>query len=119
MIDRAAPKFLNLSDSVPEPITHDGARETWAQPLLTAAEGTGALDIRVVRIKPGGVSADHAHAWEQANYVLSGAGTITLAEHVRPISANDFVYVPPRIRHAFANTGGEELVLLSMLGPKS
>ena len=113
------PKLLNLRDSVPQEIPSDGARDTFGQPLLTAEEGAGGFDIRVVCVRPGGVSADHAHTWEQANYVLSGTGTITLGEDVRPVGPDDFVYVPPMLRHVFANTGTEDLVLLSTLGPRS
>lgn len=112
------PKLLNLRDSAPEPIPTDGARETYGQPLLAAAEGAGAFDIRVVRVRPGGVSADHAHAWEQANYVLSGRGTVALGDDVRPVGPDDFVYVPPGLRHVFTNTGDDDLVLLSTLGPR-
>ena len=120
MTDRATPaaKLLNFRDTVQEPIPNDGASGTSGHPLLKAAEGAGAFDIRIVRVKPGGVSADHAHAWEQANYILAGTGTITLGEEVHPVGPDDFVYVPPMLRHVFHNTGSDDLLLLSTLGPK-
>lgn len=112
------PRLLSLDDVALEPIEGDGARETYGQPLLAAADGAGSFDIRVVRLRPGGVSADHAHPWEQANYVLSGTGTVTLGDTVRSVCRDDFVYVPPLLRHLFANTGTDDLVLLSTLGPR-
>lgn len=111
-------KLLNLGDSPPEAIEAGGARATAGQQLLAASEGTGAFDVRVVRIGPGGASADHSHPWEQANFVLAGSGTVTLGDDVRPVGPDDFVYVPPGLRHVFDNAGGEDLVLLSILGPK-
>ena len=114
-----SPKVLNLRDSPLGPIPNDGARGMFGQPLLTAHEGTGSFYVRVVRVKPGGVTPDHRHAWEQANYVLSGEGTIMLGDEVREIGRDDFVYVPPMLRHVFTNTGSDDLVLLSTLGPKT
>lgn len=112
------PKLVHLRDSLPVPIPADGARDTVGQELLAASEGAGAFDIRVVRVGPGGVSADHAHSWEQANYVLAGHGTVALGDAVHAVGPDDFVYVPPGLRHVFANTGDVELVLLSTLGPR-
>ena len=111
-------KIINLRNTVAAPLETDGARNAVTAPLLPQSEGAGAFDIRVVTLRPGGVSADHAHAWEQANYVLSGHGTITLGHEDHPVGPDDFVYVPPHIRHVFTNTGAAELVLLSTLGPR-
>ncbi|MBM3676256.1 MAG: cupin domain-containing protein [Actinobacteria bacterium] len=113
------PRVLGASGVALEPIVGDGARYTFGQPLLAASDGAGGFDIRVVRIRPGGVSADHSHPWEQANYVLSGTGEVTLGEDRRTIGADDFVYVPPMLRHVFSNTGADDLVLFSTLGPKT
>lgn len=113
------PKVVNLRDSAPEPIPNDGAKGTFGQPLLTAGEGTGSFEVRMVRVQPGGVTPDHRHAWEQANYVLSGAGTILLGDELRTVGPDDFVYVPPMLRHVFTNTGGDDLLLLSTLGPRN
>jgi quercetin dioxygenase-like cupin family protein len=119
MTDRSpSAKVLNLRDSAPAPIENDGARGTFGQPLLAPSEGTGQFDIRVVSVQPGGISADHAHAWEQANYILSGTGTIQLGDEIKPVGPDDFVYVPPNLRHVFVNTGDTDLVLLSTLGPR-
>ena len=111
-------KIVNLRDSVPTPITNDGAQGTSGQPLLDLAEGNGKFDFRVVTVRPGGLSADHAHAWVQANLVLSGTGTVALGDEVYAVGPDDFVYVPPNVRHIFANTGAADLKLLSVLGPR-
>ncbi|MEZ5102409.1 MAG: cupin domain-containing protein [Thermoleophilia bacterium] len=108
---------INLGDVVEHPISGDGAEETYGLPLLPLTQGTGAFDIRAVRIAAGGISADHAHAWEQANLVLEGEGTVTIDGEARPVKARDFVYVPPNAQHVFANTGQGDLVLLAVRGP--
>ena len=96
-------KIVNLRDSAVAPITNDGASGTFGQPLLELAEGRGNFEFRVVSIRPGGVSAEHAHAWEQANYVLSGTGTVALGHEVHAVGPDDFVYVPPNVRHVFVS----------------
>lgn len=112
------PKILNLRDSVPVPVTMDGARSTSGRPLLERSEGKGELDFRVVSIGPGGVSANHIHPWEQTNYVLSGTGTVRLGDETRPVAADDFIYVPPNLGHVYSNTGADDLVLITVLGPR-
>ena len=112
-------KIVNLRDSVETTITGDGAREAFGLPLLDLSEGTGQFDFRVVRIGPGGISSDHAHPWEQANYVLAGRGTVTLDGELHVIGEDDFVYVPPNVRHVFANTDDGDLVLLAARGPRA
>ena len=111
-------KIVNLRDSAPAPITNDGAQGTSGRPLLDLAESNGSFDFRVVTVRPGGVSADHAHAWVQANYVLAGNGTIALGDEVRPVGPDDFIYVPAAVQHVFTNTGATDLTLLSVLGPR-
>lgn len=103
---------------MPEPIEGDGARGVTGLPLLGLSEGTGQFDFRAVRIAPGGVSADHSHPCEQANYVLEGRGHVRLDADEHTVSANDFIYVPPDVRHVFTNEGDADLVLLAARGPR-
>lgn len=111
-------KVTRLADAVESPITSDGAQGVVGLPLLELDEGTGAFDFRAVRIAAGGVSADHSHAFEQANFILSGEGEVDLGGETFAIAANDFVYVPPNLRHVFRNTGDVDLVLLATRGPR-
>jgi quercetin dioxygenase-like cupin family protein len=111
-------KLVHLGDVAPDPITGDGARDVFGLPLVTLSEGTGAFDMRGVRIAPGGVSADHLHPWEQANYILRGRGRVELGDETFDVAPDDFVYVAPNVRHLFTNTGDEDLVLLATRGPR-
>lgn len=111
-------KIVGLGSVEPQPIEADGARAVQGLPLLDLAEGTGQFDVRVVTIGPGGVSSDHSHPWEQANFVLGGEGTVWLGEESHEIRRDDFVYVAPNVRHVFENRGGSDLVLLAARGPR-
>jgi quercetin dioxygenase-like cupin family protein len=118
MADGPRVKVVNLRDAPASAITVDGASGVVGLPLLELAEGTGQFDVRGVRIAPGGVSADHAHPWEQANYVLSGHGRVDIDGTGYDVGPDDFVYVPPNAQHVFTNTGDEQLVLLAARGPR-
>lgn len=111
-------KILNIDAAPASAISGDGAVGVTGLPLLGLSEGTGQFDVRGVRIAPGGVSPDHVHDWVQANYVLSGTGTVALDGEVHQLRPGDFVYVPPNARHVFTATGAEELVLLAVRGPR-
>ena len=111
-------KVVNLHAVEGVPIESDGASGVTGLPLLELHEGTGQFDVRAVSIAAGGVSADHAHPWEQANYVLRGRGLVFVGDEPHEIGPDDFVYVPPNVRHVFHNTGPGELVLLAARGPR-
>ena len=112
------PKVINIAHSQPMAISGDGAYGVTGLPLLDLSEGTGQFDFRGVRIVPGGVGPDHIHDWVQANYILSGRGSLALAGVVYDVGPGDFIYVPPNARHVFTNTGAEDLVLLAVRGPR-
>lgn len=84
-------KVVRLSDAPAGEITADGARGVVGLPLLELEEGTGAFDFRAVRISAGGVSAEHEHPWEQANYVLAGRGVVELDGEPNDVARDDFV----------------------------
>ena len=114
-MDSPRSRVVSLDSVAGDPIEIDGAQGVTGYPLLELADGTGAFDFRAVRIAPGGVSADHAHAWEQANYVLEGGGVVYVGDERHEIGAGDFVYVAPDVRHVF-HAGDAGLALLAARG---
>lgn len=112
-------KIVRSGDGALTEISGDGARLIAGRPLLELDEGSGAFDVREVRVEPGGVSADHVHPWEQANYILRGRGTVTLDGQTHDVGPGDFVYVAPNVRHVFVNSGAEELGIVAARGPRT
>jgi quercetin dioxygenase-like cupin family protein len=82
--------------------------------------GTRRIDFRISSYAPKAYVAEHVHrVQEQIYYVLDGQGVLTLDDASHLMSAHDYVYVPPGVRHSFTNTGLAPLVFLVVTTPAS
>ena len=64
-------------------------------------------------VEPGGASALVSHPMEEQIYfVLEGSGTLIYGERQEPLKKNDFMYLPPDVRHGVANSSTHALRLL-------
>jgi quercetin dioxygenase-like cupin family protein len=80
--------------------------------------GSDKVDFRISRYAPNAYVQEHAHKiQEQIYYVLEGEGLLTLGKERHLMRAHDYVYVPPGVRHSFANTGTAGLVFLVVTTP--
>ncbi len=76
------------------------------------------IKFGISRYAPNAHVSEHAHkVQEQIYYVLEGRGILTLDGIEHLMGPHDYVYVPPGIRHSFANTGLEGLVFLVVTTP--
>jgi mannose-6-phosphate isomerase-like protein (cupin superfamily) len=86
--------------------------------------GEGDQEARVLRgiarfgelvVDPGGTSAPVEYAAEEQVYVvLQGAGILQYGEEKLAIQKNDFMYLPPGIRHGIANPSNQACRLIVM-----
>ena len=84
---------------------------------LGDAVGLQDMGIHLIEVKPGDDSTEyHRHYYEEeAVYVLSGRGTLTVDGDCYPIAAGDFAGFPrATVAHAIRNDGAEILVCLVM-----
>jgi mannose-6-phosphate isomerase-like protein (cupin superfamily) len=89
---------------------------------LAGPETTGSsrVDFRISRYAPAAYVEEHVHkVQEQVYYVLEGEGILTLDDTKNLMRPNDYVYVPPGVRHSFTNTGTQGLVFLVITTPAS
>lgn len=89
---------------------------------LAGPETTGSsrVDFRISRYAPMAYVQEHVHkVQEQVYYVLEGEGILTLDDTKNLMRPNDYVYVPPGVRHSFTNTGTQGLVFLVITTPAS
>lgn len=87
---------------------------------LAGPETTGSsrVDFRISRYAPMAYVQEHVHkVQEQVYYVLEGEGILTLDDTKNLMRPNDYVYVPPGVRHSFTNTGTDGLVFLVITTP--
>lgn len=82
--------------------------------------GSSRVDFRISRYAPMAYVQEHQHQiQEQVYYVLEGEGLLTLDDETHLMRPNDYVYVPPGVRHSFTNTGLDGLVFLVITTPAS
>jgi len=80
--------------------------------------GSKVVDFRISRYAPAAYVEEHVHkVQEQIYYVLEGEGVLTLDGERHLMGPHDYVYVPPGVRHSFANTGLAGLVFLVVTTP--
>lgn len=79
--------------------------------------GSDSLAVSVVEMEPGGVQHIHAHANEQAYYVLSGTGIMTVGEESRRVAAGDCIFIPSGAGHGLVNESGGKLIYVSAASP--
>ena len=96
----------------------------WSIPHLDGGEGAvaarmymdGAGKIMVSRIPPGASIGSHVQKTSNdINYVLSGSGTAWCDGAEEPLTPGVCHYCPKGSVHGIVNTGGEDLVLFTVV----
>jgi quercetin dioxygenase-like cupin family protein len=72
-------------------------------PLVDRAAGSVHQVVAVAELEAGGGVELHAHAYEEAIYVLEGELVLSVANADEGLAANDFAFVPGGMAHALAN----------------
>ncbi|HNT35606.1 MAG TPA: cupin domain-containing protein [bacterium] len=71
--------------------------------------------MRLFEVQPGGHTPHHEHEWEHEVYILQGSGAIVSDEGEMEFKAGDAIWVSPKERHQFKNTGAENLRFLCLI----
>lgn len=80
--------------------------------------GARRVDYRISCYQPMAYVQEHVHAvQEQVYHVLEGEGLLTLDGKRVLMRRNDYVFIPPGVRHAFTNNGTVPLVFLVVTTP--
>ena len=80
--------------------------------------GSRRIDFRISCYQPMAYVQEHVHrVQEQVYHVLEGEGMLTLDERSVLLRKNDYVFVPPGVRHSFTNNGFGPLVFLVVTTP--
>lgn len=87
---------------------------------LVDEDGLGAkqIDHRISSYAPMAYVALHSHkVQEQIYHVLSGEGLFEHDGEKTVVRAQDVIFIPPGVEHAFYNTGLDQLVFLVITSP--
>ncbi len=75
----------------------------------------GIMRFGEVKVDPGGTSAVVEYAAEEQVYViLAGEGHLIYGDEKIPVRRNDFMYLPPGIRHGMANPSAQACRMIIM-----
>lgn len=112
-LHRFVPELREKADGLSSPTCH-------YKPIF----GEGDPEARIVRgiarfgefvVDPGGISAQVDYATEEQVYVVTeGAGILHYGEEKVPVRKNDFMYLPPGIRHGISNPSSHACRLIVM-----
>ena len=70
--------------------------------------------VWVMTVEPGGTNKPHLHENEEQVYmIVNGEGVVSVGEEKRRVKEGDFIYLPPKITHAFYNDGKRECVIIA------
>ena len=99
----------------------DDAPASWAmgslfERLASSQETEGAFGLSLVAQPPGTATPLHVHTQEaEAFYVLEGTLTYRAGEEFHRLAAGSFIYLPPRVPHAFRVTGTSPVRFLGLV----
>jgi len=91
------------------------AKEVFIRVLVGPDDGAEKFHMRRFRVRPGGYTPKHAHAWEHEVFVLAGQGIALTPEGEKAITAGDVIFVPGGDLHQFKNNANADLEFLCLI----
>jgi mannose-6-phosphate isomerase-like protein (cupin superfamily) len=88
--------------------------------VMPETAGSRHIDYRISMYQPMAHVARHKHrVQEQIYHVLEGEGLMEIAGKNHVVRKHDFIFLPPGVEHAIANSGLVDLVFLVITSPVS
>jgi quercetin dioxygenase-like cupin family protein len=86
---------------------------SWSRMLLTArTAGENRASLGYSVFTPGTVLGMVSHQVEEVAFVVTGRGELRLDDGAVAFGPGDALFIPPRVWHAVANTGAEDVVMV-------
>lgn len=86
--------------------------------LIDRAAGSPHQEVVVAELEPGGSVDLHAHAFEEAFYVLAGRLTFEAAGAMEELGSDDFVFVDRGTAHSLSNRSAETVRWFEVSAPQ-
>jgi quercetin dioxygenase-like cupin family protein len=107
--EHAVITVINRDDVAPIPLPNG----SWSRMVLTQETASGiASSLGYSVFTPGTVTGMVAHEVEEVAYVLAGRGELRTDGDPVTFAAGQALHIPPRLWHAVANTGDEDMVMI-------
>ncbi len=111
-------KVIHYDEVELEDVDVEGAKGAKIRWLIGKKDGAPNFAMRMFEVEPGGHTPFHEHDWEHEMYILSGKGAVKTDRGEIPFAENDVLYMDPKMRHSFKNTGEETLKFLCLVPNK-
>jgi quercetin dioxygenase-like cupin family protein len=109
-----------LAETRSRPGVYAGHADGYARfPIVDRAAGSVHQVVEMAELGPGGSVALHAHAYEEAVYVLGGSLMLTVAGRDESLSADDFAFVRAGVAHSLANHSAETVRWYELGAPQA
>jgi quercetin dioxygenase-like cupin family protein len=97
-----------LAETPSRPGVYAGHADGYARvPIVDRASGSVHQVVAVAELAPGGIVPLHAHAYEEALYVLGGSLVLTVAGAEEELAQDDYAFVHAGVAHSLANRSAE------------
>jgi quercetin dioxygenase-like cupin family protein len=96
-------------------VAAEGAAGVKVRWVIAEADGAPNFAMREFEVAPGGHTPLHVHDWEHEVYVLAGEGVAAGEDGEHAIAAGAVVFVRPKEKHSFKNTGAGPLRFLCLV----
>ena len=90
----------------------EGIRVRW---LIKKEDGAPNFAMRLFELQPNGRSPLHSHSWEHEVYILKGNCKVVCEGQEKKATAGYVVFIPPNLKHQFANAGKSTLKFLCLV----
>jgi len=98
-------KIQHFADVPLEDVKVEGAEKTKIRWLISQDDKAPNFALRMFEVKPGGHTPFHEHVWEHEAFVLQGSGVLVTEEGEEEFKQWDVIFVDPKLKHQFKNTG--------------
>jgi len=110
----------NLKETPSRPGVYAGHADGYARfPIVDRAAGSVHQVVAVAELAPGGNVPLHAHAYEEAIYVLGGSLVLTVAGVDEGLVPDDYAFVQAGVAHSLANRSAETVRWYELGAPQA
>jgi quercetin dioxygenase-like cupin family protein len=108
-------KCVHYSKVKPEKPVEAGASGITVRWLIKEEDGAPNFAMRLFELQPKGHSPLHSHDWEHEVYILEGNCKVTCEGQEAKATVGYVVFIPPKTKHKFTNTGKSKLRFLCLV----